>query len=93
MRSGALAHAVQLVQRNVQAEEELQGIFGDGSSACVALVAAVQAQGLTHLFEHKLFGYVIAEWCAAVSEERQKNGKFERFEPRYFIQKYMDPRG
>lgn len=75
MRSGALAHAVQLVQRNIQAEEELQGVFGDGSGACVALVAAVQAQGLTHLFEHQLFGYVIAERCAAsccASEERRK---------------------
>lgn len=56
VRSGALAHAVQLVQRDIQAEEELQGIFGDGCSPCVALVAAVQAQGLTHFFEHKLFG-------------------------------------
>ena len=56
MRSGALAHAVQLVQRNIQAEEELQGVFGDGSGAGVALVAAVQAQSLTHLFEHELFG-------------------------------------
>lgn len=56
MRSGALAHAVQLVQRDIQAEEELQGVFGDGSGARVAPAAAVQAQGLTHLFEHKLFG-------------------------------------
>lgn len=64
MRSGALTHAVQLVQRNVQAEEELQGVFGDGSSAGVALSAAIQAQSFTHLFEHQLLGYVIAEWCA-----------------------------
>lgn len=64
MRAGALTHAVQLVQRDIQAEEELQGVFGDGSGACVALVAAVQAQSLPHLFEHKLFGNVIAEWCA-----------------------------
>lgn len=56
VRSGALAHAVQLVQRDVQAEEELQRVFGDGCCACVALAAAIQAQGLTHLFEHKLFG-------------------------------------
>lgn len=56
VRAGALAHAVQLVKRDIQAEEELQGVFGDGSSAGVALVAAVQAQSLTHFFEHKLFG-------------------------------------
>ncbi len=74
MRSGALAHAIQLIERNIQTEEELQGIFGDGSRTCVALLATVQSQGLAHLFEHKLFGYVIAE-CAAscsASEERQK---------------------
>lgn len=56
VRAGALAHAVQLVQGDIQAEEELQGVFGDGSGAGVALVAAVQAQSLTHLFENKLFG-------------------------------------
>lgn len=75
VRSAALAHAVQLVQRNIKAEEELQGVFGDGSGACVALAAAVQAQGLTHLLEHKLFGYLIAERRAAsccTSEKRQK---------------------
>lgn len=75
VRSGALAHAVQLVQRNIQAEEELQGVFGDGSGACVALGAAVQAQSFTHLFKHKLFGYMIANSCAAscsVSEEGQE---------------------
>lgn len=65
MRPGALAHAVQLVQRDVQAEEELQGVFGDGSGACVALGAAVQPQSLAHLFEHELFGEVVAEGCAA----------------------------
>lgn len=84
MRSGALAHAVQLVQRDIQAEEELQGVFGDGSGACVALTAAVQPQSLTHLFEHKLFGYAIAEWCtacSAASEERHKNSKCECLEP------------
>lgn len=67
VRAAALAHAVQFAQRNVEAEEELQGVFGDGRGACVTLGAAVQAQGLTHLFEHKLFGYVIADrsaaWC------------------------------
>lgn len=65
VRSRALTHAVQFVQWNIQAEEELQGVFGDGRGACVALVAAVQAKGLTHLLEHELFGYVIAERCAA----------------------------
>lgn len=63
MRPGALTHAVELVQRNIQAEEELQSVFSDGSGACVALGAAVQAQCLPHLFEHKLLGDVIAEWC------------------------------
>lgn len=75
MRSSALAHAVQLVHRNIQAEEELQGVFGDGSGACVALSAAVQPQGLAHLLEHNRFGDVIAERCAAccsASEERHK---------------------
>lgn len=61
MRSGALAHAVQFVQRNIQAEEELQRVFGDGSGTGVALSAAVQAQSLAHLFEHELFGNVVAE--------------------------------
>lgn len=75
MRSSALAHAVQLVHRDIQAEEELQGVFSDGRGACVALSAAVQPQGLAHLFEHNLFGDVIAERCAAccsASEERHK---------------------
>lgn len=65
MGASALAHAVQLVQRNIQAEKELEGVLGDRSSACVAPVAAVQAQSFAHLFEHKLFGYVIADRCAA----------------------------
>lgn len=73
VRAAALAHAVQFAQRNVEAEEELQGVFGDGGGACVALGAAVQAQGLTHLFEHKLFGYVIADrsaaWCRIPGEK------------------------
>lgn len=66
VRSGALAHAVQLVQRNVEAEEELQGVFGDGSGARVALFAAVQAQSLAHFFEHELFGDVVAECSRAI---------------------------
>lgn len=52
MRARALAHAVQLVQGDVQAEEELQGVFGDGRGTRVALGAAVQSQSLAHLFEH-----------------------------------------
>jgi len=56
VRPAALAHAVQLVHGDVQAEEELQGVFGDGGGARVAPAAAVQAQGLAHLFEHQLFG-------------------------------------
>lgn len=65
MRAAALAHAVQLVQWNVQAEEELQGVFGDGGGARVAPAAAVQPQGLAHFFKHKLFGDLIAEGCLA----------------------------
>lgn len=65
MRSAALAHAVELVEWDVQAEEEFQGVFGDGSGARVALGAAFQPQGLAHLLEHELFGYLIAERCLA----------------------------
>lgn len=75
VRSGALAHTVQFVQRNVKAEEELQSVFGDGSGACVALFAAVQAQSLAHFFEHKLFGDVVAECSMAIcciSKGKQK---------------------
>lgn len=86
MRSGALTHAVQLVQRNIQAEEELQGVFGDGSGARVALTAAVQPKSLAHLSEHQLFGYVVAERCTAcraASEERRKTTSAECLENFY----------
>lgn len=76
--SGALAHAVQLVQRNVQAEEELQGVFGDGGSSCVALVAAIQAQSSTHLLENQFFCELITHWCTAscsVSTGTQKQNQ------------------
>lgn len=63
--SGALAHAVELVEGNIQAEEELQRVFGDRGGACVAFVAAVQAQGLAYFLKHKLFGNLIAERCTA----------------------------
>lgn len=65
MGAAALAHAVQLVKRNVKTEEELQGVFGDGGGARVAPGAAVQPQGLAHFFKHKLFGDLIAEGCLA----------------------------
>lgn len=74
MRSAALAHAVELVEWNVQTEEEFQGVFGNRSSARVALGAAVQPQGLAHFFEDELFGYLIAERCLACcsTPERHK---------------------
>lgn len=78
VRPGAFTHAVQLIHRDVQAEEELQGVFGDGCGACVALGAAVQTQSLTDLFEHKLFGYLIAEcWATScpTSEEEEEGHK------------------
>ena len=56
MWAGALAHAVQLVEWHVQAEEELQCVLGDGRRARVATQAAVQAQRLAHLLEHQLLG-------------------------------------
>lgn len=65
VRAAALTHAVQLIKRNVQTEEELQGVFGDRSGARVALAAAVQPQGLPHFFKHQLFGDLIAESCVA----------------------------
>lgn len=67
MRPGALTHPEQLVQRDIEAEEELQCVFGDGSGACEALGAAVQSQGLAHLFEHELLGDVVADGGASNS--------------------------
>lgn len=61
MRTAALAHPVELEERNVQAEEELQGVLGDGGGARVALGAALQPQGLAHLLKHQLLGKLIAE--------------------------------
>lgn len=75
MRAAALAHAVELVKWDVQTEEELQGVFGDGSGARVAPGAALQPQGLTHFFKHELFGDLIAERRVAgrsASEGTQK---------------------
>lgn len=59
VRSSALTHSVQLVHWDVQAEEELQGILGDGGCTCVTLGAAVQTQGLTDLLEHQLLGQAV----------------------------------
>lgn len=50
--SGALAHAVQLVQRDVQAEEELQRVLGDGRGSREAERTAVQPQRLPDFPEH-----------------------------------------
>lgn len=76
VRASALAHAVQLVQRDVQTEEELQGVFGDGCGPCVALGAAIQSQSLAHLFEHKLFGNVVAEgWTSCCVAPMYKTGR------------------
>lgn len=82
VRASALAHAVQLIQGDVQAEEELQGVFGDWRGPCVALGAAVQPQSLAHLFEHELFGNVVAEgWASCcVAPMRKTGGKQMRFE-------------
>lgn len=76
MRPSALAHAVELIQGDVQTEEELQGVFGDGRGPRVALSAAVQPQSLAHLFEHKLFGNVVAEgWARRCVVPTQKTGR------------------
>lgn len=75
MRASALTHAVQLIQGDVQAEEELQGVFGDGRGPCVALGTAVQPQSLAHLFEHKLFGNLVAEgWASCCVAPMHKTG-------------------
>lgn len=50
--SSALTHAVQFEQRDIQAEEELEGIFGGGGSSSVAFGTAVQAKSFAHLFKH-----------------------------------------
>lgn len=76
VRASALAHAVQLVQGDVQTEEELQGVFGDGRGPSVALGAAVEPQSLAHLFEHKLFGNVVAEcWASCCVVPMHKTGE------------------
>lgn len=78
MGSGALTHAVKLVERNVEAEEELQGVFGDRGGACVASGAAVQAESLAYFLKHELFGNLIAERGAGscyVSGKTKKYGE------------------
>lgn len=74
MGTAALAHAVELVERDVQTEEELQRVLGDGGGARVALGAALQPQGLAHLLKHQLFGDLIAEGrvaCVSAPEDTQ----------------------
>ncbi len=53
VRSRALAHAVELKQRNVQTEEKLQRVFGYGSCSGVAPRTAIQPQRLPNLPEHQ----------------------------------------
>lgn len=53
VRSRALAHAIELKQRNVQTEEKLQGVFGYGSCSRVAPRTAIQSQRLPNLPEHQ----------------------------------------
>lgn len=53
MWASALTHAIGLEEGNVQAHEILKGLLGNGSSPCKTGLAAVEAQGQTHLFENQ----------------------------------------
>lgn len=62
VRTGALAHAVQLHQWHVQAHEVLQSLLGDGGGACEADLTAVQTQSSTHLLEGQIVGEHETPW-------------------------------
>ena len=54
VRSRAFTHPIQLPQRDVQAHEVIQSVFGDGGRSGAAQFAAVQAQDSAHLLEHQI---------------------------------------
>lgn len=56
MRAGAFTHAVDLHDRNVEAHEVLQSVFGDGGSAGEEILAAVQSQHSMHLLIYQAIG-------------------------------------
>lgn len=51
MRPGALAHAVDLVQGDVETHEVLYGVPADGGRPRIARLTAVKTQGKAHLPE------------------------------------------
>ena len=56
MWSGALAHAIQLKQGEVEAHEVLQCLLGDGGGTGEAGSAAVEAQGGADFLEDQVVG-------------------------------------
>lgn len=54
VRARAFTHAIQLFQRDVQAHEVIQSVFGNRCSSSAAYSAAVQAQSSTHLLEDQI---------------------------------------
>lgn len=54
--ASALTHAIGLKEGDVQAHEILKGLLGNWSCPCKTGLAAVEAQGQTHLSENQLVG-------------------------------------
>lgn len=59
MGSTALSHPIDLSNRDVQTEEELGDILGEGRGPAVEGVAVVQAQGGPDLREHQGLGHAV----------------------------------
>lgn len=73
MRSRALTHAVEFKERNVQTEEKLQRVFGNGSRSGVAPRTAIQPQCFPNLPEHQTLCQPIVQWLSgqvAITEDK-----------------------